>query len=71
VQLKDLRAQHRAEEGRFIASILENARGNVAEAARAAGINRQYLHKLIARHRLKPKCNGRQRGGNAAWRALA
>jgi hypothetical protein len=30
VQLKDLRAQHRAEEGRFIASLLENARGNAA-----------------------------------------
>jgi transcriptional regulator with GAF, ATPase, and Fis domain len=34
----------------FIASVLERAGGNVARAARIAGMNRCVLHQLMARH---------------------
>jgi Nif-specific regulatory protein len=39
----------------FLSALLTAARGNVSEAARRAGMNRSWLHQLLARHRLDPK----------------
>lgn len=68
--LKELRKAHRDEEGAFVRALLSRAGGNVSEAARIGVVNRQYLHTLIVRHKLRPKMSGRHRGGNSAWRAL-
>jgi len=38
----------------FLDHILAAARGNVAEAARASGMNRTFLHQLIERHGVDP-----------------
>lgn len=35
---------------KYLAALLEKHRGNVAQAARQAGISRQGMHKLLARH---------------------
>jgi Nif-specific regulatory protein len=42
-------------EQRFLTEALRAARGNVSEAARRAGMNRTWLHQLLAKHRLDPK----------------
>ncbi|MCC7536598.1 MAG: hypothetical protein IT379_10315, partial [Deltaproteobacteria bacterium] len=34
-------------------ALLEKHKGNVSEAARSAGLNRTYLHRLIRRHRVR------------------
>jgi two-component system response regulator GlrR len=37
----------------YVAALLERADGNVAKAARSAGVNRAYLHRLLRRHGLR------------------
>jgi DNA-binding NtrC family response regulator len=37
----------------YLTRLVENAGGNVAEAARAAGVNRGYLYKMLGRHGLR------------------
>ena len=40
-------------ERRYVTALLERAGGNVAQAARDAGVNRAYLHRLLSRHGLR------------------
>jgi DNA-binding NtrC family response regulator len=40
-------------EGRYLKHVLDTAGGNVASAARHAGMDRTYLIKLLQRHRLR------------------
>jgi Nif-specific regulatory protein len=44
-----------AVERAFLTELLTTTHGNVAEAARRAGMNRSWLHQLIVRLRLDPK----------------
>ena len=37
----------------YLTSLLERSHDNVAKAAREAGVNRAYLHKLLRRHGLR------------------
>ena len=37
----------------YVASLLERSKDNVAQAARDAGVNRAYLHRLLRRHGLR------------------
>ena len=37
----------------YLTSLLERSQDNVAKAAREAGVNRAYLHKLLRRHGLR------------------
>ena len=37
----------------YLTSLLERARGNVAAAARSAGVNRGYLYRMLGRHGLR------------------
>ncbi|MFO0729334.1 MAG: sigma-54 dependent transcriptional regulator [Myxococcota bacterium] len=37
----------------FLVALLEQHQGNVSKAARAAGVHRNILHRMIAKHRLK------------------
>ncbi len=39
-------------ERRYVARLLARSGGQVAQAAREAGLNRTYLHRLIGRHRI-------------------
>jgi transcriptional regulator with GAF, ATPase, and Fis domain len=38
----------------YVASLLEEAGGNVSRAARSGGMDRMYLHRLIQKHGLRP-----------------
>ena len=40
-------------ERRYVEALLQAHRGNVSAAARASGIDRTYLHRLMRRHRLR------------------
>jgi len=40
-------------ERRYVTALLARAGGNVAQAAREAGVNRAYLHRLLSRHGLR------------------
>ena len=42
-------------ERRYLEALLARHRGNVAQAARAAGMDRVYVYKLLQRHGLKPR----------------
>jgi transcriptional regulator with GAF, ATPase, and Fis domain len=42
-------------EVRFLTDLLRATRGNVAEAARRAGMNRSWVHQLLRRHHLDPQ----------------
>ena len=42
-------------EQRYVAWLLEQADGNISAAARAADMDRKYLHKLVRKHGLHPK----------------
>jgi DNA-binding NtrC family response regulator len=42
-------------ERRYLETLLGRHRGNVAQAARAAGMDRVYVYKLLQRHGLRPK----------------
>lgn len=44
-----------AVERRFLEGLLQRCQGNVAQAAKASGINRTYLYRLVAKHRLTQK----------------
>jgi DNA-binding NtrC family response regulator len=48
-------AASREVERRFLTDLLTTTTGNVTEAARRVGMNRSWLHQLLARHRLDPK----------------
>jgi Nif-specific regulatory protein len=49
------RAAADAVERAFLTELLAAAGGNVARAARRAGMNRSWLHQLLVRHRLDPR----------------
>jgi DNA-binding NtrC family response regulator len=40
-------------EGRYVRQLLAHHGGNVSEAARAAGVDRRYFHRLLQRHQLR------------------
>lgn len=40
-------------EKKYLVRILEKTRGNIAEAARQAGVNRSYLYKLIDKYQIR------------------
>jgi DNA-binding NtrC family response regulator len=42
----------------YLARLLEICEGNVSRAARAAKLDRMYLHRLLQRHGLREKVNG-------------
>jgi transcriptional regulator with GAF, ATPase, and Fis domain len=42
-------------ERRYVSWLLERADGNISAAARAADMDRKYLHKLVSKHGLHPK----------------
>jgi DNA-binding NtrC family response regulator len=42
-------------ERRYLESLLARHQGNVAQAARAAGMDRVYVYKLLQRHGLRPR----------------
>jgi DNA-binding NtrC family response regulator len=42
-------------ERRFLTQLLRDTTGNVSEAARRVGMNRTWLHQLLARHRIDAK----------------
>jgi transcriptional regulator with GAF, ATPase, and Fis domain len=44
-----------AVERRFLTQLLRDTAGNVSEAARRVGMNRTWLHQLLARHRIDAK----------------
>ncbi len=59
-ELKAAKARAAAEAARgverhFLTELLTTAGGNIAEAARRVGMNRSWLHQLLARHGLDPK----------------
>jgi transcriptional regulator with GAF, ATPase, and Fis domain len=37
----------------YVAAVLAREGGNVAAAARSAGVNRTYFHRLISRHNVR------------------
>ena len=37
----------------YLAALLEQAGGNMSKAARTAGIDRMYLHRLVQKHGLR------------------
>jgi Nif-specific regulatory protein/two-component system response regulator HydG len=41
-------------EDEFLRGLMKLHEGNVSRAARSSGLHRTYLHKLLARHRVKP-----------------
>jgi Nif-specific regulatory protein/two-component system response regulator HydG len=54
----ELEAARRAavaeKEDEFLRGLMRVHEGNVSRAARSSGLHRTYLHKLLARHRIKP-----------------
>ncbi|MFO0677893.1 MAG: helix-turn-helix domain-containing protein [Polyangiaceae bacterium] len=46
----------------YLAALLEASGGNMSKAARTAGMDRMYLHRLVQRHGLR---GGGAGGGNA------
>ncbi len=48
----DWRAARKSFERSYFSALLERTGGNVTAAARAAGLDRVYLHRLLKRHRL-------------------
>ncbi len=44
-----------AVERRFLTQLLRDSAGNVSDAARRVGMNRTWLHQLLARHRIDAK----------------
>jgi len=42
-------------ERRYVSWLLERSEGNISAAARAADMDRKYLHKLVRKHGLSPK----------------
>ncbi|HHH27055.1 MAG TPA: FHA domain-containing protein, partial [Polyangiaceae bacterium] len=42
-------------ERRYVSWLLEGSEGNISAAARAADMDRKYLHKLVRKHGLDPK----------------
>lgn len=63
---RDAMTEHKLRELR---RILRSAGGCVSEASRLGHVNRQWLHKMIKRHKLQPPIR-RVKEGNAAWRDL-
>ncbi len=54
-ELKDALDRSLAEvEARYLDGLMTRFRGNVSQAARASGIHRSQLQKMLARHRRKP-----------------
>ncbi len=52
--LKDARvAWNEKFEALYVAAVLRRTSGNVTRAAQMAGVNRRYLHRLIAEHRIR------------------
>jgi DNA-binding NtrC family response regulator len=45
----------RAFERSYLAALLEEHRGVVADAARAAGVGRSYLYRMLDQHGIKPR----------------
>ena len=42
-------------ESRYLRWLLEGANGNISKAARAADMDRKYLHKLLKKHDIDPR----------------
>lgn len=45
-------------ERRYLRWLLEGAKGNISKAARAADMDRKYLHKLLKKHGIDPRNTG-------------
>ena len=56
---RDTKAEWEAEfERRYVSWLLDQSEGNISAAARAADMDRKYLHKLVNKHGLHPKDQG-------------
>ncbi|MGE0789244.1 MAG: sigma 54-interacting transcriptional regulator [Sandaracinaceae bacterium] len=52
---RDTKSEFESEfERRYVTWLLEQAEGNISAAARAADMDRKYLHKLVRKHGLSP-----------------
>ena len=48
----------------YLAALLEHAAGNMSRAARTAGMDRMYLHRLVQKHNLRSSGSGGNGNGN-------
>jgi hypothetical protein len=52
----------------YLSQLLEAAGGNMSKAARMAGMDRMYLHRLVQKHNLRGSRGGAQGSGSGEHR---